>query len=103
MTRIVPLLGLVAIAASLCFGQQAALSGYVKDPTGAVVPKATVDIVKKDTAAKWGTSSNDVGYYEFAALPPGPYEIQVDKAGFQPLVRAGLTMHVGDRVQTDLT
>src|SRR5215471_8518449 len=102
MTRIVLLLALVAIAASLCFGQQAALSGYVKDPTGAVVPKATVDIVKKDTAAKWGTSSNDVGYYEFAALPPGPYEIQVDKAGFQPLVRGGITLHIGDRVQLDL-
>src|SRR5215471_11266490 len=102
MTRIVLLLALVAIAASLCFGQQAALSGYVKDPTGAVVPKTTIVIVKKDTAAKWSTSSNDVGYYEFPALPPGPYEIRVDKAGFQPLVRGGITLHIGDRVQLDL-
>src|SRR5215831_5914650 len=102
MTRIVLLLALVAIAASLCFGQQAALSGYVKDPTGAVVPKAAVDIAKKDTAAKWSTSSNDIGYYEFPALPPGPYEIRVDKAGFQSLVRGGLTLHIGDRVQMDL-
>jgi hypothetical protein len=90
------------MSASLSFAQQAALSGYIKDPTGAVVPNAGVTAIRIDSAARWSTSSNDAGFYEFAALPPGSYEIHVDKAGFQPLVRAGLTMHVGDRVQTDL-
>src|SRR5215472_14127805 len=103
MRRPFQLLSLVAISASLSLAQQAALSGYVKDPTGAVVPKAEVTALKTDTAAKWSVSSNDVGFYEFPALPPGPYEIHVDKAGFQPLVRGGLTLHIGDRVQTDLT
>ena len=102
MSRALRLLGLVAILASLSFAQQAALSGYVKDPTGAVVPKANVAVVKTDTAAKWSTSSSDVGFYELPSLPPGPYEIHVDKAGFQPLVRGGLTLHIGDRVQIDL-
>jgi hypothetical protein len=88
--------------ASLSFAQHAALSGYVKDPTGAVVPNAGVTAIKTDTTAKWSVSSNDVGFYEFSALPPGPYEIRVVKAGFQPLVRSGLALHIGDHVRIDL-
>ena len=102
MRRLLRLLSVAAISASLSLAQQAALSGYIKDPTGAMVPNATVSIIKTDTAAKWSTSSTDVGFYEFPALPPGPYEIHVDKAGFQPLDRGGLTLHIGDRVQMDV-
>jgi hypothetical protein len=96
------LLSLAAISASLSFAQQAALSGYVKDPTGAVVPNANVTATRTDTAAKWSTLSSDAGFYEFPALLPGPYEISVEKAGFQPLARAGLMLHISDRVQIDL-
>jgi hypothetical protein len=102
MKRPFGLLGLAAISAGLSLAQQAALSGYVKDPTGGVVPKADIRLIKTDTAAKWSTTSSDLGSYEFSALPPGPYEIHVDKAGFQPLVRGGLVLHIGDRVQMDL-
>ena len=66
------LLSVAAISASLSFAQQAALSGYVKDPTGAVIPGANVTATRTDTAARWSTSSSDAGFYEFPALPPGP-------------------------------
>jgi hypothetical protein len=93
---------LFAASVGVALGQQAAISGFLKDPAAALVPKADVTIVKTDTAAKWSTASSDVGFYEFPALPPGPYELHVDKTGFQPLVRGGLTLHIGDRVQMDL-
>src|SRR6266545_2315063 len=73
--------------AGVSLAQQAAVSGVVKDSTGAVIPGATVLILKTDTATRLTTSSNEVGRYEFPSLQPGPYEIHVDKAGFQPLVR----------------
>ena len=96
------LLSVAPMLANLSLAQHAALSGYVKDPTGAVVPNAGVTALKTDTAAKWSVSSNDVGFYEFPALPPGLYEIRVVKPGFQPLVRGSLALHIGDRVQIDL-
>jgi hypothetical protein len=96
------LISLAVCSASLSFAQQAALSGYVKDPSGAVVPNASVTATRNDTAARWSTSSSGGGFYEFPALPPGSYDIRVDKPGFQPLIRAGLMLHVGDRVQSDL-
>ncbi|HKE22598.1 MAG TPA: carboxypeptidase regulatory-like domain-containing protein, partial [Bryobacteraceae bacterium] len=103
MRPLLLLLGLAGISASLSFAQQAAFSGYVKDPTGAVVPKANITLTRTDTAVRWSTSSSNAGFYEFPALPPGCYEIRVEKEGFQPLVSAGLMLHVSDRVQTDLT
>jgi hypothetical protein len=54
------------------FAQQAGVSGYVKDPTGAVVPEATVNIIKTDTDAKWSTSSSGVGFYEFLRCRQDP-------------------------------
>jgi len=102
MRRSLLLIGVAAFSASLVLAQQAALTGYVKDPSGAVIPKAGITVIKTDTAAKWSTASSDTGLYEFSALPPGPYEIHVDKTGFQPLARGGITLHIGDRVHMDL-
>jgi len=94
----------LAIAATgVLLAQQAAVSGVVIDPSGAMVPKANVAIVRTDTAARLTTTTNDAGFYEFSSLPPGPYEIHIDSPGFQPMVRRNLSLHVGDRVQIDLT
>ena len=71
MSRPFRLFGLAAISASLSLAQQAALSGYVQDPTGAVVPKANIAVVKMDTAAKWSTSSSDVASTSFRRCRQG--------------------------------
>jgi hypothetical protein len=103
MRRLLLLIGIAAVSAQLSLAQQAALTGYVKDPSGAVVPKAGITVIRTDTAAKWSTASSDAGLYEFSALPPGPYELHVDKAGFQPLVRGGITLGcVANRFRADL-
>jgi hypothetical protein len=62
-----------------------------------------VTIVRTDTETLLETSSSEAGGYEFPSLHPGSYEIRVEKAGFQPFVRGKLILHVGDRVQVDLT
>src|SRR5262249_4085680 len=96
------LLFCLALAAAAS-AHQPSLSGRVHDPSGAIVPEAKVTIVKTDTGARLETSSSEAGVYEFPSLQPGGYEIRVEKAGFQPLLREKLTLHVGDRLQLDLT
>jgi hypothetical protein len=93
----------IAVSAGISFAQQAGVSGFVRDPSGAVVPKANVTILKPDTATRLAMSSNEAGFYEFSSLQPGSYELNVDKAGFRSLVRKDLILHIGDRVQIDLT
>src|SRR5258706_6736923 len=65
----------------------AGLQGTVKDPSGAVVSKAHVVVTG---AALAGTKEGDTdssGYYRFANLPPGTYNIKVTAQGFTTVER----------------
>jgi TonB family protein len=58
-----------------------AITGTVSDPTGAVVPRATVAAINQ-AGIKETTVSNAVGAYSFSAMAPGSYTIEVQAPGF---------------------
>src|SRR5271157_642339 len=57
--------------------------GLVTDPTGAVVPGATVELEDAATKAVRSVTSNAAGRYVFVALPPGTYSVRASARGFQ--------------------
>jgi len=57
--------------------------GLVTDPTGAVVPGATVELEDAATKAVRSATTNAAGRYVFVALPPGTYSIRAAARGFQ--------------------
>jgi hypothetical protein len=59
------------------------LSGTVTDPSGAVVPKADVNLKSLDTGSIAKTKTNQDGLYKFAYLQPGNYSVTVTQPGFQ--------------------
>lgn len=59
-----------------------AVSGTVRDATGAVVPGATVTVTSVDTNQAKTTVSDAQGFYRVAALEPGPYTVRTELAGF---------------------
>lgn len=61
---------------------QPALSGTVKDPTGAIVAQAVVSLTDAKTSSKKQTITNDAGAYSFTELAPGDYTIYVSAPGF---------------------
>ena len=63
------------------------ITGEVKDSTGGVVPGATVTVVNKATNATRTTTSNEVGLFDFPALPPGAYTVKTELAGFKTATR----------------
>ena len=69
---------------SLAIAQTAttSLRGVVKDPTGALVPGATVTITSASTGIARQATSNSSGGYEFPQLQPARYTIKVTAAGF---------------------
>ena len=83
MRALLPAIGFL-ICASLAFGQSdlGSISGFVKDPSGAVVPKAKVT-VKNTSGLERQTSTNDSGYYTITNIPPSIYTISVEVAGFK--------------------
>ena len=77
------LIGILSIA-TLSFGQSAttSLRGTVKDPSGALVPGAKVNIVDATKGTTFTVTSNASGFYAFAQIPPAKYTITVTAAGF---------------------
>ena len=62
-----------------------ALTGTIKDPSGAVVPNATVTATSLDTGAVRTDMTGADGSYRFSLLPPGNYRVRMEASGFKPL------------------
>src|SRR5437762_8356883 len=100
----------VVLAAVLLFGAQyvcaqgatAAISGTVKDPTGASIPGASIMVKNVQTAFTRNVISDDQGRYVAPELPIGDYDVQGSLAGFQTVVRRGIQLTVGSRPLVDL-
>ncbi len=58
------------------------LVGTVKDPSGAVVPNASLVVVNEDTKVTYKTTANSAGEIHLGNLPAGNYDITVTAPGF---------------------
>jgi Carboxypeptidase regulatory-like domain len=93
------------LAASVLSGQTitASLGGAIKDPTGAVVPNATIHIVNAGTKVATVLTSGSMGQYLAPSLPPGTYDIRVEAAGFKSAQSDGLILDVTQAARLDIT
>ena len=87
------------------YGQMntADIAGTVSDPTGAVVPQATVTALQLATQQKHTGTSNDAGQYLLAQLPLGDYKLTVDAQGFKQAVQTGIVLHAADHLRQDFS
>jgi hypothetical protein len=49
------------------------VSGIVSDPTGAIIPGATIVLTHTQTGVRRSTRSNEAGIYQFDAVDLGMY------------------------------
>jgi hypothetical protein len=79
-----------------------AILGSVSDANGEPIPGATIT-ASNQSMIGWNSSaySGDDGYYRFPALPPGSYEVKVELAGFQTIVRKEIRLFVGNSLTID--
>ena len=71
-----------------------ALTGTIKDPSGAVVPNATVTLTSLDTGAARTSTTGADGGYKFELLPPGNYRVRIEASGFKPVEIPSATVNV---------
>ncbi len=85
-TSVICLLLAIVFCSFSAFGQSATgnISGTVTDASGAVIPKATVLLIDEATQSKRSTVSNNSGVFNFAAVLPGTYTVNIEAAGFRP-------------------
>ena len=81
----------------LAYGQVTggSISGTVRDQSGGAVPEAAITARHLATGTMRTTTSGVQGAYRLPALPPGEYEIRVEKTGFQAEVATGLNLTIG--------
>jgi hypothetical protein len=60
----------------------ASVTGIVRDPGGAAIPRAEISLRNLDTTINRQTVSNDSGNYVFVDIPPGRYGMTITKTGF---------------------
>ena len=98
---ITKLLGSVLLATTALWGQSAHVSGRVTDPTGAVVPAATIQLINIDTGITRLSETNLQGEYLVPLLRPGRYEANLRAEGFVPITRSGIALRVGGHLRLD--
>jgi hypothetical protein len=59
------------------------LAGTITDPSGAVVPDASVELKSLDEGSVVAAKTNSSGYYQFAYVKPGNYKVTANASGFQ--------------------
>ena len=59
------------------------ITGFVKDPSGAVVPNSKVTIRNEGTGLERPATTSDAGYYVAPNLPPGVYTVDAVAPGFK--------------------
>jgi hypothetical protein len=102
---IAPLFLLVAMSASPVFAQSpnGNINGLVSDPSSAAVAGAEVVAVNDVTSVQYTTKANNEGIYVLPSLPPGPYRLQVSKAGFKTVIKPDIVLNVQDALSVNFT
>src|SRR5947207_9011179 len=97
-SALLPSVFLIAFGTAV-FGQgsvTATLRGTVTDPTGGVLPGASVSITNSGTANTREIITDARGGYLFAGLFPGTYEMKVELAGFKAFDRKNVVLSPND-------
>jgi hypothetical protein len=80
-------LGRIFVSEPLVFAQfKAGIQGVVTDPSGAVIPGATVTLTNRETGRIQQVVTSAEGFYRFSGLPPGTYQLVVEYSGFKKKV-----------------
>jgi hypothetical protein len=72
----------------------AGITGTVTDPSGAVIPNASVTVTDESTNVSQKTTTSSAGTYAFRGLNPGKYTVTVEAQGFKKHVQSGVIVEV---------
>src|SRR5499433_1225518 len=95
---------MVLLATLSAFAQtQAAISGVIHDPSGAVIPGVTITVTNPATNFVRSAISNEAGVYTFPVLQPGIYNIKVELPGFRTIEQNDVELQVQQSARIDFT
>lgn len=87
--------------ASPAHAVDADIVGIVRDHTGAVLPGVAITARNVDTGLTRSVATDGQGRYRLVALSVGRYTVTAELAGFQTVVREGITLTINMRANVD--
>ncbi|HLJ85393.1 MAG TPA: carboxypeptidase regulatory-like domain-containing protein [Candidatus Angelobacter sp.] len=80
-----------------------AIEGTVTDPSGAIVPHATVTIKDLATGQTRTTHTNSSGFYRFDSLPPAQFSMTVSAPGFSTVEQENIVLETTQTRNVNVT
>ena len=78
------------------------ITGQVVDPSGAVVPNATITALREGTHQPYTAQTNSSGAYSIPYVLPGSYEITVEAVGFKKAIRQAVNLDVAQKLNLNI-
>ena len=95
--------GCLLSGASLWAGPGGSISGTVRDPSGAVVPRARIIATEISTHVSQTESTDSKGFYSFLSLPVGTYNVHAEAPGFGSYLRTNVVLDADGKAVVDAT
>src|SRR5215468_9458408 len=93
----------LVISASVAHSQAtASLRGTITDPSGAVIPDATVTLKSAENGSSRKSATDINGEYNFLQVAPGDYNLIAEKSGFATVTNAHVKLLVNTPETLDL-
>jgi len=80
-----------------------ALNGYVQDSSNSVLAGAAATLTNVQNGSTRVVKADSKGYYRFALVPVGRYELTVAATGFTTTNQKGINIAVGQEARADVT
>ncbi len=81
----------------------ATLTGVVSDPSQALVANASVKLKDTGSGSLRDSTTNNEGYFTFASVPPGTYELAITAKGFDTSKVPGIVLGGGEKRNINVT
>ena len=108
MRKLFVFLGIILLTVGVAAGTRAQsstagnITGTVRDPQGARLPKVEVIIVDDRTGTSRTVTTNDDGFYGAPTLPAGRYTVTASASGFKKNVAEAVEVHVNENKVVNL-
>jgi Carboxypeptidase regulatory-like domain/TonB-dependent Receptor Plug Domain len=76
--------------------------GTVSDPTGALIPGASITVTDVNTQTTYESITNEQGYYQAPLLPIGTYTVTANMPGFQKAVTRPEKLEINQSLRIDI-
>ena len=101
-TLVLFLSGLFVPAKTSAQVDMGSISGAIRDPSGAAIPKAKVRLTNQDTRISVSTTTGSDGQYAFSPVKIGRYFISASAPGFKSVQQNSVTVDVQQKVDLDI-